>query len=299
MQLIANGTQGGLSVPTKQTPVGTPGYANSGTPGSFSPTVFDPDMGNTLIAEIVAVVLASGQTLSASNNTQLLTAIQSVPTGRLLNIQVFNTAGTFTYTPTSGTNTIDGDIVAGGGGGGGTTTTGAGTVSSGGGGGSGARAKFKVSSPTTTTVTIGAGGTGGAVAGGMGGTGGTSSFGTLAVVSGGTGGQGGAATAGPGFSSTGGGGTTITGSAVYISRKGDQGSPASIYSTAANISGAGASSLYGAGGGPSGVIGTGAYAGQNASGNGSGGAGASISVSSTAQIGGAGSPGICIIYEYS
>ncbi len=78
MQLIANGTQGPATVPTKQTPIGTPGYANSGPPGTFSATDADPDIFNTVLAEIANVVLSAGLTLDPTNNAQLLAAIKAV-----------------------------------------------------------------------------------------------------------------------------------------------------------------------------------------------------------------------------
>jgi hypothetical protein len=74
MRLIANGTQGGTSVPTPQALTGTPGYANSGTPGAFTETVLDPDEFNVLLAEGVALATFGGAALGAGNN-QWLTAM--------------------------------------------------------------------------------------------------------------------------------------------------------------------------------------------------------------------------------
>ena len=75
MHLIDNGTQGGTSIPAPAAAVGTPGYALNGAPGSGAVTVFDADMGNTLIGENVAVVTGLGLTLDRTNNAQMLAAL--------------------------------------------------------------------------------------------------------------------------------------------------------------------------------------------------------------------------------
>ncbi|WP_428485938.1 hypothetical protein [Rhodopila sp.] len=188
MQLIQNGTQGGASVPAKQAAVGTPGYANSGSPGTFSPTTADPDVFNTVLAEIAAVIIASGQTLNAANNAQLLQAIQAVPSGRLLNVQVFKTPGTFTYTPTAGTNSVDVEVQAGGGGGAGAPGTGSGQYAHAGGGSAGSYARKRITSGFAgVTITVGVGG--GGFSGTYGGPGGSSSFGSIVSAAGGIGGN--------------------------------------------------------------------------------------------------------------
>src|SRR5690606_12165825 len=81
--------------------------------------------------------------------------------GKLLNVQVFSTPGTFTYTPTAGTKSVVVEVVGAGGAGGGAQATTSGTVSVGGGGGSGGYAKgWIVSGFSGVTVTVGAGGVG-------------------------------------------------------------------------------------------------------------------------------------------
>ena len=172
MQLIQNGTQV-TSLPAPATAVGTPGYGNNTPPGpDVTPTVWDADVANAVVAEIANAVTASGQTLTPGTFTQLEQAIKSLPSGRLLNIQTFTTAGVFTYTPTSGMRSIYFRMTGGGGGGGGGAATGAGQDAVGGGGASGSYSEGEFTSASvgaSQTVTIGAAGsagTAGANAGG-------------------------------------------------------------------------------------------------------------------------------------
>lgn len=74
MHLISNGTQV-TSLPAPRTPVGTPGYAFNGDPGTGTPTVFDPDTANTLLKEIENVVTGMGIALDPANNAQLVAAL--------------------------------------------------------------------------------------------------------------------------------------------------------------------------------------------------------------------------------
>lgn len=292
MQLIANGTQGGTSVPTKQTPSGTPGYANSGPPGTFTPTVFDPDMGNTLIAEIVAVILASGQSLSASNNAQLLAAIRILPAGRLLNILAITTSGT--YTPTAGTQSIDAIAVGGGGAGGGGFATSGSTYSVGSGGGSGAIVRGRYTSGFSgTVVTIGSAGA--PASGAAGGAGGTTSFGALLTAPGGGGGP--TATIAVGsttVSGQGAPGAFPSGSGVIFASAGQSGGNGLILPSTP-ISGIGAPGPLGGGGG----VNTSGGGGGGAAGPGAGGGGSANLTSQASNLGGAGFAGTVIIVEYS
>lgn len=77
MHLIDNGTQVG-SLPAPRAAVGTPGYAFNGDPGTGVPTIFDPDMGNTLIAELAGLVTGAGLTLDRTNRAQVLAAINAL-----------------------------------------------------------------------------------------------------------------------------------------------------------------------------------------------------------------------------
>jgi len=69
----------------------------------------------------------SGQVLTSNGSSA--PSFQTISaSGRLLNVQYFTTAGTATYTPTSGTNSVIVEVV-GGGGGSGTSSTAGGTTS--------------------------------------------------------------------------------------------------------------------------------------------------------------------------
>lgn len=74
MHLIDNGTQV-TSLPSPRTAVGTPGFAFNGDPGTGTPTIADPDIFNTLLAELAGVVQGVGIALDRTNNAQLLSAI--------------------------------------------------------------------------------------------------------------------------------------------------------------------------------------------------------------------------------
>jgi len=103
----------------------------------------------------------------------------------------FTTSGTFTKANYPGMKGIRVRVQGGGGGGIGADVTGAGQQSAGGGGGGGAYAEsFLTPSQLAAaeTVTVGAGGLGTSCASSQGGTGGTSSFGSLVSASGGFGG---------------------------------------------------------------------------------------------------------------
>ena len=116
------------------------------------------------------------QAPAVAGSTSVL--LQSGGAGLLLNTQYFTTAGTSTYTATTGTNFIIVEVVGGGAGGG----TGNGTAN-GSGGGAGAYARKKITSSFSgTTITVGAGS-----AANSGTTGGTSSFGSVVTCTGGLG----------------------------------------------------------------------------------------------------------------
>lgn len=210
--------------------------------------------------------------------------------GRLINVQVLTSSGT--YTPTVGTNSIVVEVQGGGGGGGGSNTTAAGQFSLGGGGASGAYAKSRLTSGFSgATVTVGAAGSAGAI-GGTGGTGGNSAFGTI-TAAGGAGGASIAATAPPFLTNSGSPGVAANGNIINIS--GTQPPFAQAPSTSYAMSGPGASSPLGSGGG----VRAGTLSGAAATGYGSGGGGAGTVASASGQVGGAGAPGVVIIYEFS
>jgi hypothetical protein len=220
-------------------------------------------------------------------------------TGRLLNVQLFSSSGT--YTPTPGTNSIIVEGIGGGGAGGGTTAGGAGTASGGGGGSAGCYglARF-VSGIGSMAVTIGAGGTG--VSGAAGGTGGTTSLGSLMTLPGG--GGGGLSSGATSASVTGSSGVasaagTITGAASFISTQGPIGVAGIALSATSVLGGKGADTRFGAGGQPSGANGTISSAGAAAAGYGAAGGGAIGINNGATGIGGSGFKGILAIYEYA
>lgn len=212
-------------------------------------------------------------------------------------VQVFATATTTTYTPTTGMQYCDVYVTASGGGAGSGDSTGSPAVGAGGGGGAGGTSiKYGVTAAAvgaSQSVTIGAGGAGGAAGINNGVAGNASSFGAIITTTGGSpgiagltagltsairlGGAGGAAGSGGSVNITGGGGAFATlfgGSAV-------------------GVSGSGGSSFWGGGavgvsGDVDGVAGTAA---------GSGGSGACANAA-TDRAGGAGAPGLIVVLEY-
>lgn len=222
--------------------------------------------------------------------------------GRLLNVRVFNTAGTTTYTPTVGTKRIVAHVQGAGGGGGGSEGDAAGTIAAGAGGGSGSYAYFTTTTvPSGATLSVGAGGVGGVwlANGGIGGAGGSSSIGTLVTSPGGLGGSVGRSavntTAGP--SNNGGAGGAAPSGSTYGAAGGN--GCAGLYINAGVLTGAGANSRYGNGGAMSGASTAGLFGALAATGYGAGGAGSGRVGSAGNGTGGAGSGGIIIIEEYA
>jgi len=301
---------------------GTPGYFTDGNPGGgVAATELRSDFMNMLMMELLNVVEAAGIAPSKTTYNQVLDALNAMyaklagsasqtfsvapatspqhamqlgqATGRLLNVQVFTSNGT--YTPTVGTTKVRATLVGGGGGGGATSATASGSSAAAGGGAAGSAWQGIISNPGVQSVTVGAGGFGGS--GGSGGTGGASSFGSLASVAGGLGGAGVAGTSlVPGI--IGGGGnpgfapTFIAGS-IFAAR-GEAGRVGIMYTNSNGNGGGGGNSIFGGG----------AQAISNASGNpgaapGAGGGGGCGYTSSAATTGGAGAAGTVIIEEYA
>lgn len=214
-------------------------------------------------------------------------------TGRLLNIQVFSTAGSFVYTPTLGTTKCKVRMVGGGASGGGAAATGTSQCAVGGGGGAGAYAEaiFSVAALTGQTITVGAGG---AAASASGNPGGTSSIGAVITAPGGNGGVVGSATTPPTATAGGFGGSGVTGSTV--AGAGGSGSAGLVTALGNGVSGAGGSSPIA--GGAGGQVGN--ANGISAGNAGAGGSGAiNNSASQTAKGSGTGSAGIVIVEEYA
>ncbi len=210
-----------------------------------------------------------------------------------INIVGFNTAGTFTYTPSTGIVYAIAECYGGGGGGGGGNGAPS-TQGAGGGGGSGGNSRTALSAAAigaSKTVTIGAAGTGGAAGNNVGGAGGDTSLGTLCVGKGGSGGGGGNGP-GPGPGAGGAGGVAGTGDIANPGNGGSGGFASTSTSGALGSSGAGGASMLG--GAASGVA-----AGVNgvaATGCGSGGSGGYGYAGTNA--GGPGSKGCLFITEY-
>jgi len=241
---------------------------------------------------------ATGQLLT-SNGPGVAPTFQTSTSFATVNIQTFTSNGT--YTPTSGMKYCVIQCVGGGGGGGGAPDTVINTlVSVGGGGQSGGYAVGVFTAAdigASKAVTVGTGGTGG---NGVSGTnGGNTSVGTLISIQGGS--PGSASGTGATASANGGNGAMTSPGSSYFST-GEFGGTGSIANlgngTAFTFSGAGGSSILGAGApqisSPSALTANGTAGGNY----GGGGAGAANFTTGSAKTGGNGAPGIVIITEY-
>lgn len=274
-------------------------YANSatttGTLAQFSATT------SAQLAGVISDETGSGSlvfsasptftgTLTAANVTAsgTLTGFK----GRLLNIQVFSTTGT--YTPTTGTAAVYVKVQAGGGAGGGTPATSTGQAAAGSGGTAGAYAEgYYTSGFSGVTVTVGTGGAG--VSGSAGGAGSTSSFGALLSCPGGAGGAAGTANAGPWVTAGSGITAACTGTSLFATQ-GGQGGQSVVVSATVSKSGDGAPSMFGPG--PTGTWSAPAV-GFNAQSFGASGSGANAPASTAAQAGAAGKQGFVEVFELS
>lgn len=207
-------------------------------------------------------------------------------------IQVTKVTSSGTFSRQTNTQYLTTEAWGGGGGGGGTPTPSTG-YAGGGGGGAGGYSKKTVSASTfgaSQTITIGAAGAG-AVGAANGGSGGTTSVGSLCVANGGQGGgQGNLSGAAGGGGAAGTGDIAAPGALGGI---GFGGGSTAIVGT----SGYGASSSVGEGGYPLVTSGTG-LTGISATGYASGGSGGSAQNYGGPTNGGAGSQGLVIVTEY-
>lgn len=252
-----------------------------------------PDSG---FVGIAVVTVANGQSTITGGNISNYSGAPNIAaplmSGRLLNVQVFNSSGT--YTPTLGTNSIVVEVQGAGGAGGGSLATSSSQASVGGAGAAGSYAKSRLTSGFAgAAVTIGAGGTG--VSGSNGNSGGSSSFGSITAPGGGGGIAGILSSTFPILNGTGIPGAAATGGNI-VNSNGDAGGSGFCNTNSAGISGKGGNSVFG-GGAPARANSTGN--GTNASTPGSGGSGALTLASGAAATGGNGANGIVIVYEYA
>ncbi|MBR7929380.1 hypothetical protein [Burkholderia ambifaria] len=236
---------------------------------------------------------------TGTNTTQLATTAFvnssiTAATGRLLNVQVFSTPGSYTYTQTTGTTRVLVRVQGAGGGGGGCSPTSSSQASVGGPGAAGGYSESYITSGYNgVTVTVGAAGTAGAVSS-NGGNGGGSSFGSLVTANGGSGGAAGAASSAPYSVAGSAGGSASGGSLLNVSGGGS--SPTAVASTAIVSSLPGTYSPLGAG--ATARVTTTTVAGTAATGYGAGGSGCANAASqASGNTGGAGSGGIVAVYE--
>lgn len=218
----------------------------------------------------------------------------------LASVQVITATGT--WTRPAGVKRVIVEVIGGGGGGGGADSNGTvDTALGGGAAGSLAKSLLDVSAIATSTVTIGAAGAGGTALGGNGGAG------TNSVWSDGTNtltGNGGGGAVGPGSAPTadrsGPGGSAVVATGGDLNKSGEAGGHGGIVEAAIETNGGnGGSSLYGGGGrGGSRNTGGGANAGGAASGRGAGGGGAVCNSTTSGAVGGVGTAGVIVVWEY-
>lgn len=287
----------------------------AGLTNTGSMTLNMDGIGNTLVVDPQGKNLRGGEFTSADYTELLWNGsnwvfiysrgfIDASATGVVLSQQVFSTAGTATYTPSSGMACCIIECIGGGGGGGGAAIGLTSEYMVGGGGGAGAYSrvlKTAVDVGASQTMTVGAGGIAGVSGGpsGNGGNGGNTSIGTLCVAKGGHGGLG-ASSAQVAQGGQGGAAEASAPGEVHVQgTSGESG----VYNnnTAAGVfiysSGTGASSVLG--GGPQSRANSGASAGFPAGNYGSGGGGGSDYGVVGNVNGAAGSPGVIIITEFA
>ena len=251
-----------------------------------------------------AVTLGSNATATTQTSTDSSTLVATTafvksykPAGTLLNTRYFTTVGSSAYSPTTGTNYVVVEVLAGGGGSNGFDATSAAYHS--GGGGSGGYGRKKITTGFSgVTITVGAAGTAGTSGTLTGaGNGGSSSFGTALTCTGGS--AGGATTVITVGASTSGAAGTATGSDLtYVCMAG---STSGLNAYASGQGGHGAMGLGYAGfPGVASSASTQTIIAQSSYGYGSGASGHARGAAAAGAIGGtAGRQGIVIVHEYS
>lgn len=264
--------------------------------------------GVSSIAGTANQVIASGSTGPVTLSLPQSIAATSTPTfaglvltnpyvagaGGLHSFQILTSGTGATYTKPANVTSILVETLGPGGGGGGSTGS-VSNLSAAGGGGSGGYARlFVPSAAATYTYTVGTGGAGGTAGGGTGASGGTTTFSASSLqATGGAGGVGGISSATAVVSAGGAAGVGSNGNINCSGAPGTLGVSAGVAASGGFGGGSGGSSIYGGGG-----VGVGAQQTGAAGGNyGSGGAGA---VSATTnQVGGAGSNGLIVVWEFA
>lgn len=277
-----------------------------------SPTLVTPDIGVatatsvnkvafTAPATSATITMTDGKTLSVTNNATISgtnTGDQTI-TGRLIGVQVLTSGSGATYTPTAGTASAVVEGWAEGGGGSGTAAANASQAAVGTGGGSGGYFKHRYAAISSGTYTVSStGGTAGNNAGAAAGNGADTTFTdgtTLLTAKGGVGAPGAIATGTTTTIVPGADGGAISTNGNILNRGGACGGMALRTGT-----GGANTSISGNGGGENGGASRGTTgAGNNAKGIAGGGGGALALSSGAAAIGGAGGPGLIIVWEYS
>lgn len=264
----------------------------------------DDGLGSPVSYPLGARVRHAGETwisvISGNSSTPGVSAgWKSARGGLLIKETIFDTPGSFTFTPDPRTSFVEFEAVGGGGAGGSAGVVGAGSNVACGGGGPGAYVKGRFPASGPVSGMVGAGGVPSPFSNGGAG-GGTSLSGIFSAPGGGGGG------AGEGVSSprlNGSAGASANPSAssfVSVSFGGAGG--AGISFSDSGIGAQGGSNPLGAGGGPRGLVSSGSTLGANGAGFGGGGGGAiALSLSGTQgpSLGGLGSKGVVILREFS
>lgn len=259
-------------------------------------------------------VLNNTQKTAEETQTVYDTISQSIPIftyGNLIGVQVFTTAGTYTYTPTTGTTAVIIQLQGAGGGSAGCTANPGGLLATlGQAGGSGAWLQVTLTSKFSGgTLVVGAKGTGGSAGANNGTAGGDSKFTTTdAVVYTAGGGAGGVTQAAigavfanvaigqnlPAGGVASGGDININGESTLIT-----GLVELVGPTISGWNSYGSRSVMGLANCPGGLLaGAQSLAGSNATGYGAGASGSAGCNFSLAVAGGNGSVGCAVIYEY-
>lgn len=275
-------------------------FKNRSAPGALDGSYIEQDWANDWDGFFSSLISSAGVTangvVDAVGASQyfsaLATVIKAQASGRLLGYQIFTTSGT--YAPSVGMGSAVFRVQGGGAAGAGLATPSAGNVSIGAPGTSGSYAEGRflaASIGASQSVTIGAGGIAGSNA--AGGNGGTTSVGSLITAPGGVGGSL-LNNQVPGVTNGNGGlAGTPTGANIFQSIGTCPGVSTSVSASSAQA-GAGGASMFGNGGTPPPVNGSGVVA-QNYGAGGSGVAGGSGSGN---LAGGAGKSGIVIVLEF-